>query len=77
MTCREAGVVACLPPETQDGADIALLLAALADASLLTIALIAAPAGMQMWVGKQDTRRNSRVNALCTASSEGYLQPLW
>ena len=34
MTCREAGVVACLPPETQDGADIALLLAALADASL-------------------------------------------
>ena len=50
---------------------------ALADASLLTIVLIAAPAGVQVWVEKLDTRRNSRVNALCTASSEGYLQPLW
>lgn len=42
MTCREAGVGVYLPLETQDGADIALLLAALADASLLTIVLIAA-----------------------------------
>ncbi len=38
MTCREAGVGVYLPPETQDGADIALLLAALADASFSTIA---------------------------------------
>ncbi|MCT2187966.1 hypothetical protein M3E01_04235 [Corynebacterium kefirresidentii] len=37
MTCREVGVVACSPPKTQDGADIALLLAALADASFLTL----------------------------------------
>jgi len=31
-----------MPPETQEGANVALLLAALADASLLTIVLIAA-----------------------------------
>lgn len=37
MTCREAGVVAYLPPNAQGGADIALLSAALADASFLTL----------------------------------------
>lgn len=38
MTCREAGVGVYLPLETQDGADIALLLAALADAFFIAIA---------------------------------------
>ena len=53
---------------------MALLLAALVDASFLTIVLIAALGAVQVWVEKQEARRNSRVNGLCAASSEGYSQ---
>lgn len=48
MTCREAGVGAYLPPNAQGGADIAVLLAALADASFSTIA---STAGRAVWLG--------------------------
>lgn len=48
---------------------MALLLAALVDASFLTIVLIAALGAVQVWVEKQEARRNSRVNGLCTAFS--------
>lgn len=42
---------------------------------LLTVVLIAALGAVQVWVDKQEARRNSRVNGLCTAFFEGYSQP--
>ena len=42
---------------------------------LLTVVLIAALGAVQVWVDKQEARRNSRVNGLCTAFFAGYSQP--